>query len=102
MDERASAGRPRSSKMTMRFKDFTPRMGLILAHDLIATAVAVVASFYIRFDVEGVAERWRVLAVLVPAFVVYAGLVYAAFGLFKSKWRFTSLPDLMNIARASI
>ena len=33
----------------MRFPSFTPRMGLILAHDLIATAVAVVASFYIRF-----------------------------------------------------
>jgi len=85
----------------IRFPNFTPRMGLILAHDLIATAVAVVASFYIRFEGEGLAVRWPVLILMLPAFVLYAGGVYAFFGLLKSKWRFTSLPDLMNIMRAS-
>ncbi len=33
----------------IRFSDFTPRMWLILAHDLLVTAVAVVAAFYLRF-----------------------------------------------------
>ena len=36
-----------------------------------------------------------------PAFVVYAGFVYFFFGLHGAKWRFTSLPDLRNIVRAS-
>ena len=36
-----------------------------------------------------------------PAFVVYAGFIYYAFGLHGAKWRFTSLPDLRNIVRAS-
>jgi O-antigen biosynthesis protein WbqV len=85
----------------IRFPHFTPRMGLILAHDLIATAVAVVASFYIRFEGAGLAVRWPVLAVMLPVFVLYAGGVYAFCGLLKSKWRFTSLPDLMNIVRAA-
>ena len=85
----------------IRFPNFTPRMGLILAHDLIATAVAVVASFYIRFEDAGIAARWPVLIVMLPAFVAYAGVVYTIFGLLKSKWRFTSLPDLMNIVRAA-
>src|ERR1700680_4573560 len=101
MDGAGGAPRPQPSKMMIRLKNFTPRMGLILAHDLIATAVAIIASFYIRFEDAGLAERWRVLIIILPALLVYATAVYAIFGLFKSKWRFTSLPDLMNIVRVS-
>jgi FlaA1/EpsC-like NDP-sugar epimerase len=82
-------------------RSFTPRMLLILVHDLLATAAAVLASFYIRFEEAGFADRWRLLAVILPAFLVYAVPVYGIFGLYKSKWRFTSLPDLRNIAMAS-
>ncbi len=101
MDGAAAARRPQPSKMMIRLTNFTPRMGLILAHDLIATAAAILASFYIRFEDAGLAERWPVLVIMLPAFVVYAGGIFAIFGLFKSKWRFTSLPDLMNIVRAA-
>jgi O-antigen biosynthesis protein WbqV len=80
---------------------FTPRMWLILAHDLLATAAAVVAAFFIRFEEDGLAQRWRILAVVLPAFVVYSAFVYGFSGLYKAKWRFTSLPDLFNIVRAT-
>jgi FlaA1/EpsC-like NDP-sugar epimerase len=80
---------------------FTPRMWLILAHDLIATATAIVGSFFIRFEEAGLIERWRLLVAVVPVFVVYAAFVYGFFGLYKSKWRFTSLPDLHNIVRSA-
>ena len=85
----------------IRFSSFTPRMWLILVHDLLATAAAVVASFFIRFEEGGLAERWRLLAILLPAFVVYSGFIYGVSGLYKAKWRFTSLPDLFNIVRAA-
>ena len=85
----------------IRLSSFTPRMWLILAHDLVATAAAIVASFFIRFEDTGLIERWRLLLTIVPAFVLYAGCVYALFGLYKSKWRFTSLPDLYNIVRSA-
>jgi FlaA1/EpsC-like NDP-sugar epimerase len=85
----------------IRFSTFTPRMWLILAHDLLATAAAVVASFFIRFEEAGLAERWRLLVILLPAFVVYSGFIYGFSGLYKAKWRFTSLPDLFNIVRAA-
>jgi FlaA1/EpsC-like NDP-sugar epimerase len=87
--------------MMIRLPTFTPRMWLILAHDLLATAAAVVASFFIRFEEGGLAERWRLLAVLLPVFVVYSGFIYGFSGLYKAKWRFTSLPDLFNIVRAA-
>jgi FlaA1/EpsC-like NDP-sugar epimerase len=85
----------------IRFSTFTPRMWLILAHDLLVTATAVVASFFIRFEETGLIERWRFLAIVLPAFVVYSGFVYVVSGLYKAKWRFTSLPDLFNIVRAA-
>jgi FlaA1/EpsC-like NDP-sugar epimerase len=101
MDDTAAARGRRPGTGMIRLTNFTPRMGLILAHDLIATAVAVVASFYIRFEDAGLAARRPVLIIMLPVFVLYASAVYAFFGLFKSKWRFTSLPDLMNIVRAA-
>jgi O-antigen biosynthesis protein WbqV len=84
-----------------RLSTFTPRMWLILAHDLLATAAAVIASFFIRFEEAGLAQRWRLLVILLPGFLVYSGLVYVFSGLYKAKWRFTSLPDLYNIVRAA-
>src|SRR5262249_12432489 len=101
MDDAAAARNYRPGTRMIRFPQFTPRMGLILAHDLIATAVAVVASFYIRFEGAGLAVRWPVLIVMLPVFVLYAGGVYAFSGLLTSKWRFASLPDLMNIVQAA-
>jgi len=76
-------------------------MWLILTHDLLATAAAVVASFFIRFEEDGLAQRWRLLVVLLPAFLIYSGFIYGFSGLYKAKWRFTSLPDLFNIVRAA-
>ena len=82
-------------------KNFTPRMALILAHDLMAAVTAVLAAFYIRFELAGIAKRWDILLYLLPAFVVYAAGVFAVFGLYKNKWRFTSLPDIMTIVKVA-
>jgi O-antigen biosynthesis protein WbqV len=80
---------------------FTPRMWLILGHDLLATAAAVIAAFFIRFEGAGLAERWRWLAIVLPCLMLYSAFIYSVFGLYKAKWRFTSLPDLSNIVRAA-
>src|SRR3977135_4575332 len=101
MDGAAAGQTPQPSKTMIRLTNLTPRMGLILAHDLIATAVAIIASFSIRFEDAGLAERWRVLIIILPTLLVYASVVYTLFGLYQSKWRFTSLPDLLNIVRVS-
>src|SRR6202023_4275688 len=79
----------------------SPRRTLVIAHDLVMTAAAVVASFYIRFEGAGLMEREKPLLLFLPGFVAYAGIVYYLFHLYEAKWRFASLPDLMNILRAS-
>jgi FlaA1/EpsC-like NDP-sugar epimerase len=79
---------------------FTTRKVLIIIHDLVATAAAIVASFYIRFEEVGLAARLDGLLTILPGFIVYAGIIYFIFRLYEGKWRFASLPDLSNIFRA--
>jgi FlaA1/EpsC-like NDP-sugar epimerase len=83
-----------------RLPNFTPRTALIIAHDLLATAAAIIVTFYIRFEGPGLAQRWDLLVAVLPGFLVYAAVVYAFFQLYRTKWRFASLPDLFNIFRA--
>ena len=78
-----------------------PRQLLIVGHDLAATAVAILASFYIRFEGLGLLNRVRPVVLILPGFLVYAGFVYWLFHLYRGKWRFASLPDLSNIVKAS-
>src|SRR5215471_14673731 len=91
----------RPGNTMIRLADFTPRMWLILTHDLLMTAVAILAAFFLRFGETGLAGRWRMLLILLPAFLIYSAFVFTITGMFKSKWRFTSLPDLMTILRAA-
>src|SRR5208282_3186505 len=79
----------------------SPRRVLVVAHDLFMTAAAIVASFYIRFEAAGLGERQDALFLFLPGFVAYAGVVYFLFHLYEAKWRFASLPDLVNIVRAA-
>ena len=79
----------------------TFKTAVMVAHDLAATAAAVVLTFAFRFHGEPLAERLHALPLLLPPFLVYAGLIYAWFKLYRTKWRFASLPDLAGIVRAA-
>jgi FlaA1/EpsC-like NDP-sugar epimerase len=68
--------------------NLSPRRTLVIAHDLIMTAAAIVASFYIRFEAIGLADRREQLLYFLPGFVAYAGIIYYLFHLYEAKWRF--------------
>ncbi|MBI1203287.1 MAG: SDR family NAD(P)-dependent oxidoreductase [Rhodopseudomonas sp.] len=84
-----------------RMTFLTPRQYLIVLHDLIATAAAILVTFVVRFEDSRLAAKVAGLEIFLPCFLVYAGCVYFLFGLHRNKWRFTSVPDLYNIFRAS-
>ncbi|PVE24807.1 capsular biosynthesis protein [Microvirga sp. KLBC 81] len=77
------------------------KKALIIVHDLVMTGVAVLATFAVRFEGPLLQERLVHLPIFLPPFIVFAGVVYWIFHLYRSKWRFASLPDLFNIFRAS-
>ncbi len=84
----------------IRLPRLTPRQILIVLHDVVATAAAIVLTFVMRFEGPQLSTKLVGLPYL-PLFVAYAALVYLAFGMHRNKWRFTSLPDLFNIFRVS-
>ena len=79
----------------------TPRQFLIIAHDLIATAVAIVLTFVMRFEGSVLVGKVGALEVFLPPFLVYAAAVYFVVGLHRNKWRFTSVPDMSHIVSAA-
>src|ERR1044072_8362226 len=85
----------------MNFRPINTRRLLVVVHDLVVTAAAIIGSFFLRFDTEGIVERADGLLLLLPGFLIYAAGVYRYFDLYKGKWRFASLPDLHNIMRAA-
>jgi O-antigen biosynthesis protein WbqV len=85
----------------IRWPRLTPRQVLIVIHDLVVTAAAVLATFFVRFEDEQLVMRVDWLRFWLPLFVLYAGTVYFVFRMHESKWRFTSMPELLNIVRAS-
>jgi FlaA1/EpsC-like NDP-sugar epimerase len=79
----------------------TKRSLLIALHDALATATAVVVSFFLRFGETDFLERLPLLFVILPYFVVLSIVVCYVFGLTTTKWRFTSFPEILNIIKVS-
>ncbi len=84
-----------------RFPRFTLRNFLIAAHDALATALALIASFYLRFEGESFVDRVPLLLHILPYFVALSVVVCYLFHLTTTKWRFISLPDALNILRVA-
>ena len=79
----------------------TPRQWLIVCHDLLVTAAALVIAFLVRFEGFRLVARLEWLPTLLPVFLVYAAIVFFVLRLHEAKWRFTSLPELLRIVQAS-
>lgn len=84
-----------------RLSQFTLRNFLILVHDALATTFALLASFYLRFEGSLLTDRLPHLLRILPWFVLFSIVVSYFSNLTTAKWRFTSLPDAVNILRVA-
>jgi len=85
----------------MRLSNLTLRNVLIAAHDALATTLAVLASFYLRFEGDAFFDRLPLLLRILPYFIAFSVVVCYVFNLTTTKWRFISLPDALNILRVA-
>ncbi|HVX75769.1 MAG TPA: SDR family NAD(P)-dependent oxidoreductase [Bradyrhizobium sp.] len=86
----------------MRLSNLTSRNALIALHDVLATAIALFTSFYVRFEgSEYFYVRVPLLLRILPYFLVLSIVVCYLCNLTTTKWRFISLPDALNILRAA-
>jgi FlaA1/EpsC-like NDP-sugar epimerase len=83
-----------------RLSSLTSRNLLIAIHDAIATMLAVLASFYLRFE-GGFSDKLPLLLQILPYFIALSVVVCYVFNLTTTKWRFISLPDALNILRVA-
>ena len=77
------------------------KTAVMVAHDLAATAPPWCSPSCSASTGGMLAERLHALPVLLPPFLIVAGLVYGRFRLYRTKWRFASLQDLAGIVRAA-
>lgn len=84
-----------------RLRALTWRNLLIAVYDALAATSALIAAFFLRFEMAGLLDRLPLLLKILPYFVLLSVLVCYAFRLTITKWRFISLPDLFNIVKAS-
>src|SRR5947199_808258 len=85
-----------------RLSHLTLRNFLIALHDLLATAAALFAAFYLRFEGgDYFYDRLPLLIQILPYFLAFSVVVSYVFNLTTTKWRFISLPGALNIIRVA-
>ncbi|KGI78436.1 multidrug MFS transporter [Oleiagrimonas soli] len=78
-----------------------PRLAVVL-HDLVMVALAWWLAKALRYVLVHTTGHADFLPLEFPLVLVVQGGVFAWTGLYKGLWRFASLPDLWNIARAAV
>ena len=80
---------------------FNWRAALAFVHDICAAALAWIAIFWLRFNLDlrdpYVSEAWFTLAWILPL----QASIFLAFGLYRGLWRFASILDLQRIVLAA-
>jgi FlaA1/EpsC-like NDP-sugar epimerase len=76
------------------------RAALAFLHDTSMAAVSFAAAMYLRIGGGILDYQPRLTAIYVASFTLIAAVVFLPAGLYRGIWRFASLPDLFNIARA--
>jgi FlaA1/EpsC-like NDP-sugar epimerase len=74
-----------------------PKAGLAMLHDIAAAAVAWMAAFWLRFNLDIPPNFAEVLWGTLPLVVPVQAVVFWAFGLYRGMWRYASLHDLRSI-----
>ena len=74
---------------------------IVRVHDLAMTMLAVMAAFALRFSEAELTRRLPYIGTALPLVGIYALFVYNLCGLYQGRWRFASIPDLVQIVRAS-
>jgi len=73
------------------------RPALAFAHDVLVSAVAWLAAFWLRFNFEVPPDYIRTALATLPWVALVNALLFWRLGLYRGLWRYASLPDLQKI-----
>ncbi len=89
-------------KFSNRFSLSNWRALLAWSHDIMAAALALVAAYAIRFNLDLAALASSDAFRLLPWILPVQALIFWATGLYRGLWRYASLPDFRRIALAAL
>ncbi len=78
------------------------RRTAVIFHDLLMVTLAWSLAFMLRYSIAHFEIDWHQFVISLPIVVAAQGLALWWTGLYRSLWRFASLPDLWNISRAAL
>lgn len=81
-------------------RQFIVRASLAFVHDILAAAVAWIAAFWLRFNLDIPSAYMQLMLERLPWVIAINAVVFWAFGLYRGLWRYASLPDLRRILAA--
>jgi FlaA1/EpsC-like NDP-sugar epimerase len=81
-------------------KGISLRIAIVL-HDLLMVVAAWSCAYILRYNVGADLVAWGPLLQSLPLVVIAQGVILYWSNLYRSLWRFASVPDLMNISRAA-
>src|SRR5687768_14811238 len=73
---------------------------IVFFHDVSAAAIAWIAAFWLRFNLEIPEGYAEVMLSRLPMIVLVHVVVFLALGLYRGLWRYASLPDMQRILLA--
>ena len=79
-----------------------PRTGLAMAHDVVAAALAWLAAYLLRFNLDFDDPYFQTVWETLPWVVATQTAVFLGFGLYRGIWRYASVPDLRRIVVAAV
>jgi FlaA1/EpsC-like NDP-sugar epimerase len=80
---------------------YSRRTLLAFLHDVVMAALSFGAAFYLRLGSDALSYEPRLTVAYGAVFTAVAGIVFLFTGLYRGIWRYASLPDLFNIAKAA-
>jgi FlaA1/EpsC-like NDP-sugar epimerase len=85
----------------MSFLPNSRRALLAFLHDVAMAALSFALAFYLRLGDDALHYEPQLTIIYGVGFTSVAALVFLLTGLYRGIWRYASLPDLFNIARAA-
>ncbi|HST45268.1 MAG TPA: polysaccharide biosynthesis protein, partial [Luteimonas sp.] len=74
----------------------------IVAHDLLMVWACWLGLHHFRYSITGNAAGTTLWSVEIALILLVQGLIFWKVGLYRGVWRFASIPDLVNIMKASV
>ena len=77
------------------------RAAFAFLHDVVMAGLSFALALYLRIGGEMLTKEPRLTLLYGVSFTIIAAVIFLLTGLYRGIWRYASLPDLFNIARAA-